>query len=257
MMMFNGKTMRALLRLSAFTALCALLIAAAPIDLTTSESPVADAAMQGERASVRSLLRQGGDVNAAQGDGMTALHWAAVKSDVEMAEMLLYAGANVKATTRLGAYTPLFLAAKSGRPAMIEMLLEARADMNASTTTGATPLMLAAASGSVEAVTLLLDEGADVNATESKRSQTGPDVRGGLWTRRCRRRARRAGRGGRGGDEPSRRPSARQGSPSGAPRQASEAARGTRESRGGCRAEGAEGQEEGRSQLFFEDVRMG
>ena len=164
--------MQALLRLSAFTALCALLIAAAPIDLTTSESPVADAAMQGERASVRSLLRQGGDVNAAQGDGMTALHWAAVKSDVEMAEMLLYAGANVKATTRLGAYTPLFLAAKSGHPAMIETLLEARADLNASTTTGATPLMMAAASGSVEAVTLLLDEGADVNATESKRSQT-------------------------------------------------------------------------------------
>ncbi len=160
------------LRLSAATALCALLIAAGPMDLTTSDSPVADAAMQGERASVRSLLRQGGDVNAAQGDGMTALHWAAVKSDAAMAEMLLYAGANVKATTRLGAYTPLFLAAKNGHPAMIETLLEARADINASTTTGATPLMMAASSGSVEAVTLLLDQGAEVDAAESKRSQT-------------------------------------------------------------------------------------
>ncbi len=164
--------MQALLRLSAFTTLVALLIAAAPIDLTTSESPVADAAMLADRESVRSLLRQGGDVNAAQGDGMTALHWSAVKSDVEMAEMLLYAGANVKATTRLGAYTPLFLAAKSGHPAIIEALVAARADVNAATSTGATPLMLAAASGSVEAVTLLSDEGADVNATESKRNQT-------------------------------------------------------------------------------------
>ena len=164
--------MRALLRLIGFTALCVLLIAAAPINLTTSDSPVADAAMQGERVSVRSMLRQGGDVNAAQGDGMTALHWAAVKSDVEMAEMLLYAGANVKATTRLGAYTSLFLASKSGHPAMVETLLAAGADVNAATNTGATPLMLAAASGSVEAVTLLSDEGAELNATESKRSQT-------------------------------------------------------------------------------------
>ncbi len=160
------------LRLSTAAALCALLIAAGPVDFTTSDSPVADAAMQSERASVRSLLRQGGDVNAAQGDGMSALHWAALKGDVEMAEMLLYAGAIVNAATRLGAYTPLFLAAKSGHPAMIETLVEARADVNTATTTGATPLMLAAASGSVQAVTLLLGEGADVNAAESKRNQT-------------------------------------------------------------------------------------
>ena len=48
---------------------------------------------------------------------MTALHWAALKGDAELAQMLLYAGANVKATTRLGAYTPLYLAAKGGHAA--------------------------------------------------------------------------------------------------------------------------------------------
>ena len=63
--------------------------------------------MKGDKDAVRALLKQGADVNAAQGDGMTALHWAARAGDAEMAQMLVYAGANVKATTRLGGYTPL------------------------------------------------------------------------------------------------------------------------------------------------------
>src|SRR5207244_6154057 len=65
---------------------------------------VADAAMQGNRDAVRALLKDGADVNTALGDGMTALHYAASKHDVEMAKILLYAGANVKATTRIGGY---------------------------------------------------------------------------------------------------------------------------------------------------------
>ena len=68
--------------------------------------------MQGNRDAVRALLKQAADVNAAQGDGMTALHWAAMKDDADLAQTLLFAGANVRATTRIGAYTPLILAAK-------------------------------------------------------------------------------------------------------------------------------------------------
>src|SRR5207253_2692162 len=70
---------------------------------------VADAAMQGNRDAVRALLKDGADVNTALGDGMTALHYAASKHDLEMAKILLYAGANVKATTRIGGYTPLLI----------------------------------------------------------------------------------------------------------------------------------------------------
>jgi len=94
----------------------------------TGDTRIADAAMKGDKETVRALLKQAVDVNAAQGDGMTALHWAALKGDAEMADTLLYAGANVKATTRLGGYTPLFMAGKSGSSPVIRRLLNAGAD---------------------------------------------------------------------------------------------------------------------------------
>lgn len=148
------------------------LLGASPGDIPSGKTPVADRAMAGDRDAVRTLLQQGVDVNAAQGDGMTALHWAALSGDLDLAKMLLYAGANVKASTRLGAFTPLVLASKSGHGSMVSTLLAAGANPNDTTTNGTTALMLAAASGSVDAVTALLDGGASVNATESAMGQT-------------------------------------------------------------------------------------
>ena len=54
-----------------------LLVSVLVSGATAPDTPVADAAMRGDIEAVRSLLRDGADVNAAQGDGMTALHWAA------------------------------------------------------------------------------------------------------------------------------------------------------------------------------------
>src|SRR5262249_58696324 len=54
--------------------------------------------------------------------------WAALNGNAEIADLLIHAGANVRATTRLGAYTPLFMAAKAGRATLVEMLLKAGAD---------------------------------------------------------------------------------------------------------------------------------
>ena len=48
---------------------------------------LAAAAMRGDQAAVRSLLKEKADVNAAQGDGMTALHWAALNNNLEIAQM--------------------------------------------------------------------------------------------------------------------------------------------------------------------------
>jgi len=49
--------------------------------------------MRADRNTVRTLLQQKADVNAAQADGMTALHWAARQDDLETAQMLIGAGA--------------------------------------------------------------------------------------------------------------------------------------------------------------------
>ena len=98
------------------------------------------------------MLKQGADVNASQGDGTTALHWAAMKGDAEMVQMLVTAGANLRATTRLGAYVPLYLAAKGGHSAAVAGLLAGGADVEAASATGATPLMIAAAAGDTRTV---------------------------------------------------------------------------------------------------------
>src|SRR5262252_638254 len=99
---------------------------------------VADAAMRGDHDQVLALLEHGADANEAQGDGMTALHWAVMNQDVETARSLIYAGANVRATTRLNAVTPLWLAAQSGDAVMVYMLLDNKADADAPNGDGVT-----------------------------------------------------------------------------------------------------------------------
>lgn len=151
-----------------------LLSAAAPSrsDRAT-ESPVADAMMRGDSAAVRVLLKQGIDANAAQPDGMTALHWASVRGDARLASMLVFAGARLEASTRNGNYTPLHLAAKAGRAAVVKALLQAGANANAATTSGgATPLHFAAEQGNVESVAALIEKDAKVDAKESAFGQT-------------------------------------------------------------------------------------
>ena len=135
-------------------------------------APVAEAAMKRDREAVRALLKNGEDVNAAQGDGMTALHWASRNGDLELTQMLLFAGANVKATTRLGGYTPLLMAADQGHADVIAALVAGGSDVKAANALGTTPLMLAAASGNPQAVTILVENGAEIEATEKTFGQT-------------------------------------------------------------------------------------
>jgi ankyrin repeat protein len=150
----------------------AILFCVCAVTLSGAPSPLADAAQGGDLALVRSLIARKTDVNASQGDGMTALHWAAAHGDLPMTKALLAAKANVQATTRLRAMTPLFFASQAGNGPVVEALAAAGADVNAANETGITPLMMAAAAGSVEAVNLLVQHGANVNAKEQAREQT-------------------------------------------------------------------------------------
>ena len=133
---------------------------------------IADAAMRGDRADVLAMIKQGADVNAPQGDGVTALHWAARHGDAELVTALVAAGATRARRRSFGSYTPLHLAAERGSAPIAKALLEAGAPVDARTNTGATPLMFAAAAGDIAAITTLLDKGAAVNAQESDRLQT-------------------------------------------------------------------------------------
>src|SRR5215470_942906 len=88
---------------------------------------VADAAMKGNQALVRTLLQQKADVNAIQVDGATALHWAVYRSDLELAQLLIKAGAKVEAKNREG-ITPLYMASAYDNSDLIQSLLTAGAD---------------------------------------------------------------------------------------------------------------------------------
>ncbi len=139
--------------------------------LSAGRSEVADAAMRGDTAAIRTLVQQKADVNAPQADGATALHWAVYRGDKTMADLLIRAGANVKAANREGS-TPLWLAATNGDAAILSALLTAGADPNEKLPEGRTPLMEASRAGSVDAIRTLLDHGANINAKETLRGTT-------------------------------------------------------------------------------------
>ena len=144
-----------------------LLLAAAPAD-----SPVADAAQRGDVQAVRSLLQQGADPNAAQSDGLTAMHWAAQRGDVEILEALLYAGATLEPLTRLGSYTPLHLASRSGHGDFVRTILEAGSKPDVFTSTGVTAMHFASQANSPGAIVALVDHGADIDAADKFSDRT-------------------------------------------------------------------------------------
>jgi uncharacterized protein len=141
------------------------------VPAAAAASDVADAAQRGDTAAVQTLIAQRTDVNAAQADGATALHWAVYRSDRVLVDLLIRAGANVKAANREGV-TPLWLASVNGDAAVIEALLTAGADPNEALPLGRRPLMIASRTGNVDAMKVLLDRGADVNARETLRGTT-------------------------------------------------------------------------------------
>jgi hypothetical protein len=106
----------------------ARVLAGAPAAVKLGEALI-DAARSDDRAAVAALLEQAADVNAREGDGTTALAWAATRTNTDIAELLLKAGANPDLTNELG-IGPLSLAITNGSTAMVKLLIGKGADPN-------------------------------------------------------------------------------------------------------------------------------
>ena len=170
--MFFTHSLRGLRLTAAVATALAGVPAAGAYAQSAKDTRLAAAVMNGDQTAIRALLAQKADVNAPMGDGVTALHWAAFKDDLATVKALLAAGAAPSPLTRLGAISPILMAATNGNAAMIELLLAAGAQAGAAKSNGTTALMLAAAAGGTEAVTLLVERGADVQATDLQNQQT-------------------------------------------------------------------------------------
>ena len=169
--------MRGFSRCNRFAAACGLSALASTFTAASTDLRLIDAVKNRNVELVRALLKQRPapavkiDVNATQGDGATALHWAAHRDDLAIADLLIRSGARANAANDLGV-TPLHLACTNRSAAMVERLLAAGGNANAALLNGETVLMACARAGGASAVTALLAHHADVNAKEREHQQT-------------------------------------------------------------------------------------
>jgi len=154
-----------------FVGVCWLVAVSTPGLAAPGDQRLIEAVRNKDVQSVRALLKQRTDVNAPQGDGATALHWAVHLDDLTIADLLIRAGARANAANDVGA-VPLHLACTNRNAPMVERLLAAGANANAKLLSGETVLMTCARAGDAKAVKALLMHGADVNAKESAHDQT-------------------------------------------------------------------------------------
>lgn len=163
--------MRASVKIVAGLSVIAILSLGSLAMAADRDARLVQAAADQDREAIRTLLKQGVDVNVARADGATALIWAAHWDDLETVDLLLRAGAKVNAADDHGV-TALARAAENASEKMVEKLLAAKANANAAQVSGLTPLMIAARTGNVNVAKLLLAHGANVNATTKETNVT-------------------------------------------------------------------------------------
>ena len=149
----------------------ALILSGSLVATAQAQSTLADRIQAGDQRAARAMIAAGANVNQAQADGTTPLHWAVYRVDRELALTLLKKGARINARNRYGS-TPLTEAVRVANPELVGILLEAGADANAGNEDGQTPLMLAARTGNVAVAELLVRHGADVNTREHFKEQS-------------------------------------------------------------------------------------
>ena len=150
------------------TRLLLLLMATSFITTAAGRPAIIEAVRKGVREALKALLQKGANVNEAEADGATALHWASYRDDIQSADTLLKAGARVNAANDLGV-TALWMASQNGSDAMVKRLLDAGASPNVTLLSGETPLMVAARTGSASVARLLISKGASLSATGTRK----------------------------------------------------------------------------------------
>lgn len=162
----------AIYRLAILSSLAVTVLLALPLQVSAENNlQLIESAKSGDGDAIKHLLKKAADANASKADGTTALHWAALRDDLNIARMLIQAGADPGAANDYGA-TPMWLACTNRSHAMVKELLAARANPDAALWSGETPLMNCARTGATEAVAAMLAAGANVNAAESNYNQT-------------------------------------------------------------------------------------
>ena len=151
-------------------ALAAVLACAGAASGASLGTNLIEAVRADDREGAIALLDRGANPNAREADGSTALSWAAIRGNAEIASRLLEAGADPNLRNALGV-SPLSIAIENGATGVTRMLVRHGADPNVARDSGETPLMTAARLGQVQVMELLLDRGADVNVRERKFGQ--------------------------------------------------------------------------------------
>lgn len=145
-----------------------------PKKFKTAQKPAAeelvDAAYEGRLDKIRRLLKRGVDINEADENERTALHYAVDRKNLPIVLFLLRSGANVNCRA-VGHETPLMRASKMNNEEMVRLLADHGAEINAKDISGWTPLMYAVINEDVSTVRFLLSQNADIGI-ETKCHQT-------------------------------------------------------------------------------------
>ena len=128
------------------------------------------ASVAGDLKTAETLLSSGLNPDSRDRFGRTLLINAAALGDPGAARLLLsyHADPNAKREPDGGESTPLQCAARTGNLEVAQLLINAGADVNAKGKSGRTPLTFAVLSGYLDMTRLLIEKGADVNTQDAE-----------------------------------------------------------------------------------------